>query len=88
MEEERRQAHAHAALALLTASMEKDGVCDFPILLAMDLMDELGGGDEEAGALSLVMALTSLAEHLLLRSSQAHGVAPAFELQSMSLQHG
>ncbi len=74
---ELRQAQAHAAVALLTASMEnKDGICDFPALLAMDLIDELGGGDQEAGALALVMAMTSLAEHLLLRSSQDHGRIP------------
>ena len=88
MEDERRQAHDLAAVALLTASMEnKDGICDFPVLLAKDLMDELGGGDEEAGALSLVMAMTSLAEHLLLRSSADHGVSPRFELRSLRLSY-
>ncbi len=80
MEDEREAGPRPRGVALLTASMEnKDGICDFPVLLAKDLMDEqLGGGDEEAGALSLVMAMTSLAEHLLLRSSADHGVSPRF----------
>ena len=67
---------------------KKDEICDYPVLLAMDLMDELGAGDEEAGALSLVMAMTSLAEHLLLRSSEDHGVSQAFELRSLGLSYG
>ncbi len=40
MDDERRQAHDLATLALLTSSMEnKDGICDYPVLLAMDLME-------------------------------------------------
>jgi hypothetical protein len=90
MDDELRQAHGQAALALLTAWLDdEDGTSEFPAALTSDLVVELGQGNDLQsalrGALSLVAGLTSVGGHLLIRASRANGTSEEEELQSVSL---
>lgn len=90
MDDARKHAHGHAALALLTAWLEdEDGTSEFPATLTSDLVLELGHGDDLSsaleGALSLVAGLVSVGGHLLIRASRANGTSEEEELQSVGL---
>jgi hypothetical protein len=87
---EPEQKREQAAVALLTAWLDdEDGTSEFPATLVSELAVELGNGNDLPGALegvlSLVAGLTSVAGHLLIRSSHGHGTTEEQELQSLSL---
>jgi hypothetical protein len=85
-----QQKRDQAAVALLTAWLgDEDGTSEHPATLVSQLAVELGSGDDLSGALegalSLVAGLTSVADHLLIRSAYGHGTTEERELQSSSL---
>ena len=81
-------ANARAAVALMTAWLsDPDLTSKFPSETMMDLVADLGDGDQRVGLIRLVVGLNNLAGRLLIRVETLTGEPAEVILRQIAVQH-
>jgi hypothetical protein len=86
---ETKIANTRAAIALVTALRGgQRETWDFPAETMIDLVDELGGGeDERAGLIRLVIGMANLSGHLLMSLSHETGLSEEESLRRVAVTY-
>ncbi|WP_270886548.1 hypothetical protein [Pedococcus sp. 5OH_020] len=86
--DESTRASTRAALALVTAWLEDPmGEAEFPTGTMIELIGEIGRGDDIEGLVSLVIGAVTLSGHLLERLREATGVPVQQTLRDVALAY-